>query len=283
MRTVLFGLVLFAVGVVGALIIEPALPESARVWVSDTREDLADQGENFIDDLAVESETPSDESADQNESFTDSLEEPGQATPDAQTANSIPIALSGSQDLCDLSPRELFSLEDNGKISGDQVAEVMISCNLPVPLHQISLDIAERFGASDIPANVFFLTGPPNEYVSRGIDRVGTRTNGSFLALGNVEIRFNGVDIGWWSLKFSAPSNRDLVVGVYENATKFGTGPGLNVWGDGRSCGTNSKGRFEILEVEFGPVGEVIKFAANFEQHCGEKLPALRGAIRYSN
>jgi hypothetical protein len=72
---------------------------------------------------------------------------------------------------------------------------------------------------------------------------------------------------------------------VYELATRFpfqaATVPGLSVSGEGRGCNTLT-GRFEVLEVTYGPSGEVLTFAADFAQHCEGMGPALTGSIRYN-
>jgi hypothetical protein len=41
--------------------------------------------------------------------------------------------------------------------------------------------------------------------------------------------------------------------------------------------------RFDILEVEYDPSGDVVSFAADFEQHCEGDDPALFGSIHYNS
>lgn len=76
-----------------------------------------------------------------------------------------------------------------------------------------------------------------------------------------------------------------MTPGVYENATRFPfqgpTNAGLSVSGQGLGCNTLT-GRFEVLEVVYGPGGEVNSFAADFEQHCEGATPALFGSIRFN-
>jgi hypothetical protein len=75
------------------------------------------------------------------------------------------------------------------------------------------------------------------------------------------------------------------VPGVYEGAVRFpfqaAGQAGLSVYGDGRGCNTLT-GRFEVLEATYGPTGDVISFAASFEQHCEGMAPALFGTILFN-
>jgi hypothetical protein len=56
--------------------------------------------------------------------------------------------------------------------------------------------------------------------------------------------------------------------------------PGLSVSGDGRGCNTLT-GRFEVLEAVYRSSGDVVSFAADFEQHC-EGAP-LRSSGRFTS
>ena len=49
--------------------------------------------------------------------------------------------------------------------------------------------------------------------------------------------------------------------------------------GAGRGCNTLT-GRFIILEALYGPGGPVLRFAADYEQHCEGGGPALFGPVR---
>lgn len=40
-------------------------------------------------------------------------------------------------------------------------------------------------------------------------------------------------------------------------------------------------GRFDVLEAVYGTGGQVLRFAADFEQHCEGMEPALFGGVRY--
>jgi hypothetical protein len=124
------------------------------------------------------------------------------------------------------------------------------------------------------------------DYIGAGLQQIFTPADGTFVAARNfdngVTIDFSGV--AWWTLAFSAPGDAPLMPGTYENATRWPfqspTAPGLSVSGSGRGCNTVA-GRFEVLEAVYGPGGQVLRFAADFEQHCEGMVPALFGGVRY--
>jgi len=93
-------------------------------------------------------------------------------------------------------------------------------------------------------------------------------------------------DRRWWYLDLAAPFDAELTVGAYEDATRFPfqeeSAPGLDFSGNGRGNNTLT-GRFDITEVSYGPGGDVLQFAANFEQHGEGDDPALFGQIRYNS
>ena len=136
---------------------------------------------------------------------------------------------------------------------------------------------------------VLELKSQPGDSIGGGIDQTFTPADGNFTASRNfnngVTINFNGGP-HFWFLNFAAPQNADLVPGVYENATRWPfhspTGPGMDVSGEGRGCNTLI-GRFEVLEVVYGPSGEVDRFAATFEQHCEGAAPALLGSVLFNS
>jgi hypothetical protein len=134
------------------------------------------------------------------------------------------------------------------------------------------------------------LNSQPGDYIGQGQQRTLTPADGQFSAISNydngVSLTFWGNTPGvWWYLDFAAPGNLRLAPGVYEHATRFpfqsSTVPGVSVTGEGRGCNTVT-GRFEVFEVTYGPSGEVLTFAADFEQHCEGMGPALSGSIRYN-
>ena len=125
------------------------------------------------------------------------------------------------------------------------------------------------------------------DYIGQGLQQMLTPADGTFGAARNfdngVTIGFNGGSVNW-TLAFAAPGDALLVPGSYENATRWPfqspTGAGLSVSGSGRGCNMVT-GRFDILEAVYGVGGQVLRFAADFEQHCEGLAPALFGAVRY--
>lgn len=90
----------------------------------------------------------------------------------------------------------------------------------------------------------------------------------------------------WFFLNFAAADDLPLTTGDYPNAVRFpfqGPGqPGLSVIGIGRGDNTLT-GRFTVYELVSGDDGEVLRFAATFEEHGDEQIPALRGTITYNS
>jgi hypothetical protein len=133
------------------------------------------------------------------------------------------------------------------------------------------------------------LDSQPGDYIGGGIDQTITEADGTFTASRNfangVSLYFDGGP-DWWYLDFAGPMDAPIAVGVYEEATRFPfqspTGPGLSIHGSGRGC-NELTGRFEVLEVVYGPTGDVQRFAATFEQHCEGAAAALLGSIQFNS
>jgi hypothetical protein len=132
-----------------------------------------------------------------------------------------------------------------------------------------------------------FLTfdSQPGDYIGLGQHFTLTPVEGSITATRSanvVTVSFDGST--WWDLRFAAPSGGAIVPGVYEGATRWPfqspTGPGLDVSGDGRGC-NQLTGRFVVLEAVYDGLGNIDRFAADYEQHCEGGAPALFGSARY--
>lgn len=146
-----------------------------------------------------------------------------------------------------------------------------------------SLVVAPSF-ASVAQTTALVLASQPGDPIGEGITRTFQSTDGTF-AVSNagssgVFITFDGAEDHDWFLTFLGPVARPLTTGIYENATRIQSpvGSGLNVFGEGRGC-NQSQGRFEVLEIEYGPNGQVDRFAATFEQHCEDSVRALTGVV----
>ena len=136
-----------------------------------------------------------------------------------------------------------------------------------------------------------FLDSQPGDYIGGGIEQTYTEADGSFFATRNfsngVSIDFNAPNFShFWHVDLAAANAAPLTVGIYEGAVRFpfqaSNQPGLSVWGDGRGCNTLT-GRFEVLEAVYGPTGDVVSFAADFEQHCEGMPPALFGSVHFNS
>jgi hypothetical protein len=130
------------------------------------------------------------------------------------------------------------------------------------------------------------------DYIGQGVERTWTTADLTFTASASTDrssVSLSAIAAGystWWYLNFAAPSGTPLAPGSYENATRapfqLSNGNGLSVSGSGRGC-NRIFGRFDIHEIAFDGNGLLLRFAADFEQHCEGMTPALFGAIRYNS
>jgi hypothetical protein len=134
--------------------------------------------------------------------------------------------------------------------------------------------------------SLLVLNSQAGDYIGQGLLQTLTVVDGVFSVSRNFD---NGVNVHfqgdtWWDLAFSAPGDAPLTVGTYEGATRWpfqsAGEPGLDVSGDGRGCNMLT-GRFEVRQVEYDASGNVLRFAADFEQHCEGGPAALFGTIRF--
>lgn len=144
------------------------------------------------------------------------------------------------------------------------------------------------FGSSSASAETsLFLDSEPGDSIGLGMQITLTPADVDFTATTDgqrtVLVRLTGSQR--WRLALQAPIDRDLVPGPYEDVRNYPfqspVRPGLDVSGQSRGC-SDVTGRFDIHEFVIGPTGDVESFAAEFEQHCGGREPALFGTILYA-
>jgi len=137
----------------------------------------------------------------------------------------------------------------------------------------------------DGPLVSLYLNSEPGDYIGRGLTQTFTEANALFTPQRNDH---DGVGVwldteGFWNADFAGVDGSTLLPGPYEAAERFpfeSPGhPGLDVFGDGRGCNTLT-GRFDVLEALYAADSSVERFAADFEQHCEDNLPALFGSLR---
>ena len=150
--------------------------------------------------------------------------------------------------------------------------------------------------ASRAAQNMLEFVSAPGDYIGLGQSGVLTVADVDFHAQTNTG---NGVSVYlddstrpgggnvFWSLDFAAPNNAPLQVGKYLHATGFPFqapgDPGIAVSDSSRGCG-NDYGQFTVRDIAYDPSGNVMRFAADFEQHCeSPTAAALVGAIRYNS
>ena len=139
--------------------------------------------------------------------------------------------------------------------------------------------------------NILYYLSQPGDFIGQGRELTLTGADGTFSAPYPYPyfayLRFDGFGGSHsLSLTLGTSDRTNLQPGAYENAVRSGyqtTGhPGLDFGGDGRSC-YSLTGRFDVLEIVRDANGLVTQFAANFEQHCYDVVPALFGQIRFNS
>jgi hypothetical protein len=157
------------------------------------------------------------------------------------------------------------------------------------PLHLILGALLVLVNASDAAAqDRLRLESEQGDTLGQGNNRDFDAGDGDFSASvnsdGGVSIEFDGNQD--WTLDFAAAGDVPLVPGLYPNALRIGTQAidenGMEIAGDGRSCGT-LRGQFDVIEVVYGGGGTTVtQFAADFVQYCGNSTKQLVGSIRFN-
>lgn len=132
------------------------------------------------------------------------------------------------------------------------------------------------------------LQSEPGDYVGGGSTRVLTDTTAAFTATRNfrngisVQV-FDGL-ITTWNLQFSLPNDVTLSPGHYTGATIYPSTPFVGMYVSSSLFGCVAvTGRYLVREVAYGSAGNVIRFAADVEQHCNDAAPALFAALRFNS
>jgi hypothetical protein len=146
--------------------------------------------------------------------------------------------------------------------------------------------------AAQTGTTAIYFDSQPGDDIGEGLQRTWTGAELTFSVSvsadrSRVTVYAVAPSFGWlnnWSLTFAGPESAPLVPGAYDQATRYPfhvkSLNGLDVSGSGRGCGS-SAGRFRIHEIVIDDSGVVQRFAADFEQHCDRRTPALFGAVRY--
>jgi hypothetical protein len=143
--------------------------------------------------------------------------------------------------------------------------------------------------AQPVTTGSLAFNGDPGDYISGGRPHSYSTGAGDVLSVnsneGYLSVSVTGHDGAWWSLDLAASSGQTLAVGTYLDAHRYpfqGSGPGLDISGDGRGC-NQLTGSFEIQKLVSGPNGYVEALDATYEQHCEGGTDALRGEVHIVN
>lgn len=157
---------------------------------------------------------------------------------------------------------------------------------LTLPLIVFVVTMSARSAHAQGPTFLYF-DSKPGDYVGQGQQFTLTPADGAFtlptISGAAVWIQFRqGPRV--WNLMFAPPAGSPLAPGIYERATRYPiqspTTPGLDVSGEARGC-NRSNSRFVVYENDL--TGPLPRFAADYEQHCEGKAPALFGSVRYNS
>jgi DNA-binding beta-propeller fold protein YncE len=141
-------------------------------------------------------------------------------------------------------------------------------------------------GSITVPTSgtFLYLNSEPGEFVGAGLEQLFTSGNSSVTwSFSDSGDFFRGSVVqstNTWNVDIAAPPGQALTAGSYVKAVRAASrsvGPGLEIRGDGRSCGV-IMGKFDVDERSFWPNGELRAFQATFEQQCFGK--ALFGRFR---
>ena len=165
---------------------------------------------------------------------------------------------------------------------------------------RIRASFAIVLGAFAFPSTVgaqtsaLFLDSQPTDFIGKGRTYTYTSPSTEVSVVkfydGTLRFLFTAPDGSYfWDVEFGDRQTGRLVPGLYVNA--YGVGSyfiGMSVSGSpsvhdgGAGCNT-LRGRFLVREVEYAADGTVLRFAADFEQHCDDNPDALYGAMRYNS
>lgn len=150
--------------------------------------------------------------------------------------------------------------------------------------------VAGAAQAQTVTTGSLSFSGDAGDFISQGKSYSYTTSKGDGLSVSSstgseVSVSVNAYNGDWWTLDLDAPGSQVLAPGTYAAAHRYpfnGTGPGLDLSGNGRGC-NQLTGSFTVSKAVFGPQGYVQAFDATFEQHCENGTPALRGEVHIAN
>jgi hypothetical protein len=150
--------------------------------------------------------------------------------------------------------------------------------------------VAGAADAQTVSTGTLSFSGDSGDYISQGKAYSYSISKGDGLTVSSsngslVSVSVNAYNGDWWTLDIDAPGTAVLAPGTYTEAHRYpfnGTGPGLDLSGNGRGCNTLT-GSFTVTKAVFGAQGYVQNFDATFEEHCEGGTPAVRGEVHISN
>jgi hypothetical protein len=132
----------------------------------------------------------------------------------------------------------------------------------------------------------------PGDFVGKGESGVVTDADGEWIpsnqltTFRDMRLRFEETadPSNYWDLHFGAADGAELVPGDYPSATGSysQTPPFIDVAHDGRGCGSQASGNFNVSAIQHDVYGNPVRFVAEFLQRCQADDPALTGMIDHT-
>ncbi|MEU4653271.1 hypothetical protein AB0G32_04875 [Streptomyces sp. NPDC023723] len=150
---------------------------------------------------------------------------------------------------------------------------------------------AAAAGGAPVAVTAYRHTSEAGDHIGQGGTVAHTPDTAEITLVGDAEeLRLrvwveSEEDFTWWEVALAAPKGEKLHPGVYRDVerapVRTGRAPGLDVYGDGRSC-DDVFGRFSVNQIETDDSGAVTVLDATYTQRCDSATaPALKGVVKY--
>ena len=157
-----------------------------------------------------------------------------------------------------------------------------IDSTLCCPVEEGSVDKDDGLSPTSFTGTLQIF-GSADDFISAGQDVSLDPADSEFTVIadvpGKLSITIETSDT-WWSIDVATPDGEPFVERNYSNAERMSHGgsPEIDIGGDGRGC-NETLGGFEVTDVAYDDTGELLHFAASFEQYCDDGTTPMRGRV----
>ncbi|GGS54232.1 hypothetical protein AB0E75_17995 [Streptomyces griseoviridis] len=167
-------------------------------------------------------------------------------------------------------------------------ATIGLTTALAAPAHAAP---AQADAGAPVAVTEYSHTSEAGDYIGQGGTAAYTPDTAEIAVTGDAgQLRLrvwaeSAEDLTWWEVSLAAPKGERLRPGVYRDVERTplrtGRAPGLDVYGEGRSC-DDVYGRFAVNQIETDDSGAVTVLDATYTQRCDRATaPALKGVVKY--